>query len=189
MTIKPGPCPIGCPPAREVVCVEVLKCYDECYKEEFLEKDSYITGWDTCAVTNAYCAFLAKGTADVDGYRRVYFEQVIEVTFYCADGSIAGVETVTATSFATLYWPDGYDDWPWQPQCMIYHVEYECVEMTENSTPMTKILLLVCKILQIKLPVKLLMPAYGFCEPEPCTAEPFVSGCPAPVYPPQKTDC
>lgn len=204
MAITPGKCPpvTGCPPFTEKDCIEVFKVYDQCVAEEVL--GSCVTAADFCLTPipadavidcsvvpgSAVCFFIGFGPFNPPFFRPVRVLQRVQVSVTVSVGGvvICGPFTITLQTVtqALLWAPPGTS-----VQCQVLAVG-DCV--CEVATdPVTGDQLIccqvkICKDIQVKALVKLLVPSYGFCEMEPCVAipQPEFPCPPEPVFPPQR---
>ncbi len=209
MPITPGKCPQvdgvpQCPPFTEKDCIEVFKVFDQCAGEELLGR--CVRAADFCTVpipddatisctvvpNTARCFFIGFGDFNPPFFRPVLVQnQVdIEVTITDAAGTvICGPFVITLEGIfqAQMWAPPGT-----LVQCQVIAVgDCTCDLATDPITGDQLICcrLKVCKEIQIKALVKLLVPSYGFCELDPCVPvpQPFFP-CPPeqPLFPPQR---
>lgn len=209
MPIKPGKCPQtdgtpNCPPFSEKDCIEVFKVFDQCAGEEILGRcvkttDFYQTtipddATVSCTVVpnTARCFFIGFGAFNPPFFRPVLVQNQldVEVTARNAAGAVIGepfVITLQGIFQSQMWAPPGT-----LVQCQVIAVgDCSCNLTTDPATGDQLICcqVKVCKEIQIKALVKLLVPSYGFCELDPCTPvpQPFFP-CPPeqPLYPPQR---
>ncbi|MCR4419445.1 MAG: hypothetical protein QHH27_03110 [Clostridia bacterium] len=219
--IQPGKCPIvdgvpQCPPPTEIDCIEVLKVYDQCIKEEIIfrevpvPKHCHIDPTDTivCEVVfpDTTCSIFNFGEPDPNNFRSIVIKQTIKLQIRVFDSR--GHEKVpcrvTEGPFQQfqdvfLYAPEGTFG-----QCRIVSARCECSVLPRTDTTNHEdsaegngheSLVLFCKIklckeIQVKALVKLLVPSYGFCQAEPCVATPQEEfPCPPQnLFPPQQCE-
>ncbi|MGB9904966.1 MAG: hypothetical protein ACPLQO_09945 [Desulfotomaculales bacterium] len=202
MPITPGKCPpSGCPPVTQKDCIEVFKVYDQCVAEEIL--GSCVRAADFCAApipadaviactvvpNSAVCFFTGFGDFNPPFFRPVRVLQRVQVSVTVSVGGVVvcGPFTITLQTVtqALLWAPPGTF-----VQCQILAVgDCSCDLATDPVTGDQLICcrVKVCKDIQVKALVKLLVPSYGFCELEPCVAapQPEFPCPPEPVFPPQ----
>lgn len=191
MAIRPGRCPTlpdgtpNCPPFIEKACIEVIKVYDQCIKEDelvsFEEVSNKIcnparlpiqpTDVITCTVTTPLNCTVTFGDFTTPFFRRIRLFQTIGVRVVVRRGETEVCNfTTTLSSFQTIVL--------WAPpgtfvECVPLSVgDCNCEVVTVNSSQFIICSVTVCKDIQVKAPVKLLVPSYGFCEPVPCQAAP-----------------
>ncbi len=201
----PGPCPTtGCPPTREVVCVEVVKVYDSCFQCECIEgltvvpavgQPAPLTVLSTTArVLTFDCVFgdpiIIPG---LPGRRRVTFNWTVEVTvrYTAVDGSTQTiVTTFSFTKDVPLYVAPGFEALMF---CRFFaQFDFLRVRIVGTSIVFDFGMSLLFKT---AADVQLLIPAYGFCVPPRCreiptACEDFVLACelnPPNFNPPQPT--
>ncbi|NPV26432.1 MAG: hypothetical protein HPY81_03035 [Firmicutes bacterium] len=200
--IKPGPCPpvVGCPPTTEIDCIEVLKVYDQCFREEIsfgtfdLPEDLPILRCDidfspdASGLPATRCEIANIGPPDANNFRSIIARQIVRINIVLIDNSVTPARLVTVTrdvapfyTDAFLYSPNGTF-----AQCELVAAKCEC-ERLPGTPPQALCKIKVCKIIEIKALVKLLVPTYGFCQPAPCQPTPQVGFiCPPyPLFPPQ----
>lgn len=208
MPITPGKCPQvdgtpNCPPVSEKDCIEVFKVYDQCAGEELLGRcviasdfcqtqlpaDAVIT----CAVVpgSARCFHVGFGEFNPPFFRPVLVQNQldIEVTVKDTAGNIICGPFITRLEgiFQAQMWaPPGT-----LVQCQIIGVGDCACDLAIDPNTGDQLIccqVKVCKEIQIKALVKLLVPSYGFCELDPCTPVPQPTICPpeTPLYPPQR---
>ncbi|HBQ28911.1 hypothetical protein HY02_08970 [Peptococcaceae bacterium SCADC1_2_3] len=203
MAIKPGKCPFvngepNCPPYTEKDCIEVLKVYDQCAAEELLGGSILapvpIPPGSTCTCSvvpgSAVCFFAGFGDFNPPYYRPVKVVNRVSITGEIRDvnGNLVTTYTTTLQALTQAFM--------WAPlgtlvQCQILDVgDCECGVVTDPVTGDQLIWsqVKVCKEIQVKALVKLLVPSYGFCELDPCNPPPQPFVCPPdePLYPPQR---
>lgn len=209
MPITPGKCPQtegrpNCPPFTEKDCIEVFKVFDQCAGEELLGRCVLASDFCptslpadaaiTCKVVpdTARCFFIGFGPFNPPFFRAVLVQnQVdIEITVRNAKGAvICGPFVITLQGIfqAQMWAPPGTF-----VQCQVIAVGDCNCDLAEDPVTGGQLIccrVKVCKEIQIKALVKLLVPSYGFCELEPCVAapQPFFP-CPPeePLFPPQR---
>ncbi len=205
MPIKPGKCPPppeGCPPFTEKDCIEVFKVYDQCIAEDIL--GSCVRAADFCPApipagavidcqvvpNSAVCFFIGFGPFNPPFFRPVRVLQQVQVSVTVLVGGVVVcgpfVITLQTVTQALLWAPPGTF-----VQCQILAVgDCDCDLATD---PVTQDQLIccrvkVCKEIQVKALVKLLVPSYGFCEKDPCVPlpQPEFPCPPEPNFPPQR---
>ena len=208
MPITPGKCPQvdgvpNCPPYSEKDCIEVFKIYDQCAGEELLGRcvlasefcsdpipaDAVIT----CNVVpnSARCFHIGFGEYNPPFYRPVMIQSQLDVEITVSD---AAGNTICGP-FTTRI--DGISQFQmWAPpgtlvQCQIIAVGDCACDLTTDPVTGDQLIccrVYVCKEIQIKALVRLLVPSYGFCELDPCTPVTLPYACPGdePLYPPQR---
>jgi hypothetical protein len=206
MAITPGKCPpppVGCPPFTQKDCIEVFKIYDQCVREDLAGTCVVITNTkcpgvhlDTAEIRSctadpatAQCKVLGFGAFNPPFFRSVFIQQSVDVRVTLADarGKSATVTlTLQAFNEAYLWTPPGT-----LVQCTILGVGDCACEITARETDPTLTIccrVQLCQELQVKAKVKLLVPAYGFCEAPLCVQEPLTEiPCPQqPLFPPQR---
>ncbi len=204
MPIKPGKCPPGgCPPFTEKDCIEVFKVYDQCVAEELLGgcviAEDFCTApippdaTVTCEVVpgGTRCFFVGFGPFNPPFYRPVRVQNTVQVNVTVTDA--AGVVicptfpvTLQGLTQVLMWAPNGTF-----VQCQVLAVgDCEAEVTTDPATGKQLICcrVKVCKEIQVKALVKLLVPSYGFCELEPCTPlpQPEFPCPPENIYPPQR---
>lgn len=204
MAITPGRCPPqGCPPPIEKDCIEVFKVYDQCVAEDIL--DNCVLADDVCTQTpipagstvscsvvpdSATCTFIGFGPFNPPFFRPVRLLQQVNVSVTVTDPNgnvICGPFNLLLSGItqAFMWAPDGTT-----VQCQILAVgpcSCDVVSVDDNQYICCSVK--ICKEIQIKALVKLLVPTYGFCEFEPCVAVPQPEfPCPpeGPFFPPQR---
>lgn len=208
MAIKPGKCPQtngtpNCPPFTGKDCIEVFKVYDQCATEELL--GSCVRAADHCAApipenatiacevvpNSARCLFIGYGPFNPPFYRPVLVlnEVKVNVTIRSNGTVICPTFTVTLQGItqAQMWAPEGT-----LVQCQIIAVGPCSCDLTTDPATGDQLIccrVKVCKEIQIKALVKLLVPSYGFCELDPCSGVPQPEfSCPPaqPLYPPER---
>ncbi len=208
MAITPGKCPqVGgvpnCPPFTEKDCIEVFKVYDQCATEELL--GSCVRAADHCTApippgatvtcnvvpNTARCFFVGFGHFNPPFFRPVLVHNEVQVSVtVTSDGTvICPTFTITLQGItqAQMWAPDGTF-----VQCQVLAVGPCTCDVTTDPATGDQLIccrVKVCKEIQIKALVKLLVPSYGFCELNPCVAVPQPEfPCPPtqPLFPPQK---
>ncbi|MDD2443536.1 MAG: hypothetical protein PHS52_03440 [Desulfotomaculaceae bacterium] len=205
MAITPGRCPTDaaglplCPPFTEKDCIEVFKVYDQCVTEDALTRcvcsndvcDSTVARIVSCSVIpdSVQCAFIGFGPFNPPFFRAVRVLQSVdvEVTAARANGSTCKFVTTLQDIVQAFMWaPEGTF-----VQCNILAVG-DCNCEIVSPAPETQLIcctVKICKDIQVKALVKLLVPSYGFCEFQPCqaVAQPEFPCPPAgPIFPPQR---
>lgn len=202
--IQPGKCPIvdgvpQCPPPTEINCIEVLKVYDQCIKEEIIFREvpvpvgCVIDPTDTIACEVLFppttCSIFSFGTPDPNGFRTIVIKQTVAIRIRVFDAAgneklLCGATDGPFQQFQDvfLYAPEGTF-----AQCRIVSARCDCRVITIDEAPVYFCRIKLCKEIQVKALVKLLVPTYGFCQAEPCTPSPQVEfPCPPPeLFPPQ----
>jgi len=146
----------------------------------------------TCSVVpgSAVCFFAGFGDFNPPYYRPVKVVNRVGITGEIRDvnGNLVTTYTTTlqALTQAFMWAPPGT-----LVQCQILDVgDCECGVVTDPVTGEQLIWsqVKVCKEIQVKALVKLLVPSYGFCELDPCSPPPQPFVCPPdePLYPPQR---
>ncbi|MGB9887534.1 MAG: hypothetical protein ACPLPT_09680 [Moorellales bacterium] len=203
--IQPGKCPIvdgvaQCPPPTEIDCIEVLKVYDQCTKEEIIfrevrvPKHCSIDPTDTilCEVDpeQTCCSIFSFGEPDANNFRSIVVKQTVAIKIRVLDCEGREKCCVTEGPFQQfqdvfLYAPEGTFG-----QCRIVSTRCECSVITVNGCPVFFCKIKLCKEIQVKALVKLLVPSYGFCQAEPCVATPQEEfPCPPQnLFPPQQCE-
>ena len=204
MPITPGKCPPeGCPDFTEKDCIEVFKVYDQCVAEELLgscvRAADFCTGpipagsTITCTVVpnSAICFFVDFGPFNPPFFRPVRVLQRVQVSVTITSPAgviICGPFVITLQTITQAFM--------WAPpgtfvQCQILAVGDCTCDVTTD--PLTGDQLIccrvkVCKEIQVKALVKLLVPSYGFCELQPCVPvpQPEFPCPPEPIFPPQR---
>jgi hypothetical protein len=177
--------------------------YDQCVVEEVLGECVRVA--DFCLIPlpadavidcdvvpgSAACFFIGFGPFNPPFFRAVRVLQRVDVTVTVKDAAgivICGPFTITlqAITQAFLWAPPGTF-----VQCQVLAVG-DCICETAVD-PVTQDQLIccqvkVCKDIQVKALVKLLVPSYGFCEKEPCVPvpQPEFPCPPEPNFPPQR---
>ena len=193
--ITPGPCLSGgCPPPTEIVCIEVTKVYDSCFQAETLPATAMFNGpcavaSGGCTVTGTSCALVSSTPAasppnPPTPITPVFFNLTFNVavsgtvTVVCSgDGTISSNWQVSQLQTVTLFAPSGVST-----QCEITADCQITSLSTSNETTTVNITVDICEVFKTIFEAQLLVPAYGFCTPSPCSVSPLV--CP-PVPPPQ----
>ncbi|MEW6425464.1 MAG: hypothetical protein AB1523_12125 [Bacillota bacterium] len=199
MAIRPGKCPpAGCPPFTEKDCIEVFKVYDQCAAEELLggcvPAPVPIPPGSTCTCSvvpgSAVCFFAGFGAFNPPYFRPVRVVNRVSVEGEVRDANGNLITTYTAALQAltqALMWaPPGTF-----VQCQILAAgDCTCEIVTDPVTGEQLICsqVKVCKEVQVKALVKLLVPSYGFCELDPCipVPQPEFPCPPEPIFPPQR---
>lgn len=189
--VGPGPNdPEGCPKPTETVCIEVDKVYDFCFREVELQREfrAPLEGGGVFQNLRAECEVFATTCEEVaprkdvgGGLRQVFLRVTVLVNLRVVDwrtGAVVFGPFVREFSFMekdVLCAPPGT-----QIAC---HVTGDCVCDVERADCELKFScsFSLCKVIQSKARVKLLVPSFGFCTPSPCR----VSGLCPPTYPPQ----
>ncbi|MBC7346040.1 MAG: hypothetical protein H5U00_01115 [Clostridia bacterium] len=203
--IQPGKCPVvlgepQCPPPTQIDCVEVLKVYDQCIKEEIIFREvpvpvgCIIDPTDTivCEVVfpDTTCSIFSFGTPDPNNFRSIVIKQTvtIRIRVFDAAGNEKPLCAVTDGPFQQfqdvfLFAPEGTFG-----QCRIVSARCECTVITVDLLPTYFCKIKICKEIQVKALVKLLVPSYGFCQPGPCVVTPQEEfPCPPEdLFPPQR---
>lgn len=208
MAITPGKCPQNrgvpnCPPFTEKDCIEVFKVYDQCATEELL--GSCVRAADhctapippdatiTCEVVpdSARCFFVGFGPFNPPFFRPVLVLNEVQISVTVTSNGTVICPTFTITlqgiTQALMWAPDGTF-----VQCQILAVGPCTCDVTTDPATGDQLIccrVKVCKEIQIKALVKLLVPSYGFCEVNPCIAVPQPEfPCPPtqPLFPPQR---
>lgn len=208
MAIKPGKCPQEkgtpqCPPFTGKDCIEVFKVYDQCATEELL--GSCVRAADHCSAPipqgatitcevvpdSARCFFVGFGPFNPPFYRPVLVLNEVQVNVTITSNATVICPTFTITlqgiTQAQMWAPDGTF-----VQCQILAVGPCTCDLTTDPVTGDQLIccrVKVCKEIQVKALVKLLVPSYGFCEVDPCIAVPQPEfPCPPaqPLFPPQR---
>lgn len=206
MAIRPGKCPTlpdgtpNCPPFTEKDCIEVLKVYDQCVKEDelvsFNQVDAVIcnalllpiqpTDVITCTVTTPLSCTVTFGDFTTPFFRKIRVFQSIGVNVVVTRDAVQVCNfNTTLSSFQTIVL--------WAPpgtfvECVPLTVgECTCELVEVNGQQFITCSVTVCKDIQVKAFVKLLVPSYGFCEQVPCQPAPEdgIECPPEPKYPTQ----
>jgi len=178
----------------EVVCIEVKKVYDFCYKPQEKEITISIPAHDghppePVGTTVKSCEVIASACQEIARQKRpdglfnvtILLTVTIAITLLHPDGtefsfthSLGQVETIV------LYAPDGTEI-----QCEAVGANCHCIILPDLSSVFCTVN--ICKIIQAKAQVKLLIPSYGFCYPALCeqVPPPPPPPCPPELFPPQ----
>ena len=185
MAIKPGKCPQGrCPEPTEKDCIEVFKVYDMCVQEDEVSGCINVTqigcldplppgATVRCTVVpdSAQCLVLGFGPFNPPFFRNVILLQTVDVKVeVLVDTTVICSGTITLDNIKQVFM--------WAPpgtfvQCQVLSVG-NCSCHIIPGNPLQQIptriccSVPVCKEVQIKALVKLLVPSYGFCEKVPC---------------------
>ncbi|MBE3556292.1 MAG: hypothetical protein IMW91_04340 [Firmicutes bacterium] len=171
------------PPTEEVACIQVNRVYDECVQTLDLTANLTNTGLSgplTCRVGTPTCT-VPNGAVQPThrrDYRRVLFFIAVPITVQDATGTSLA-QTVTGTTSAVLYHPLGTET-----TCTPTTISCASVVMpdgTLTSSVHIQLLLVTTAVVQ------LLVPTYGFYQPQPCHDE-WDSGDPADLFPPPVAD-
>jgi hypothetical protein len=195
-----------------VDCIEVLKVYDQCVKEDVLPQQIALPG--TCpnplppgatvdcalvfgieaatGLPETRCEVINVGPPDVEGFADVTVRQrlVFDITIFDAFGNVLCGPTRIGPEFffntVLLFAPEGTFG-----QCRILSTLCHCEIIPDPDNPGLNVLLCtkkICKEIQIKALVKLCVPTYGFCVPAPCVTRPQPEfPCPPEnIFPPQR---
>jgi hypothetical protein len=214
MPITPGKCPpstptgggpLVCPDFTEKDCIEVFKVYDQCATEELLGSSVPAStlcpgvvippgSTITCTVVpgSATCFFIGFGPFNPPFFRPVFVQNQVQVSVTVINPAgviICGPTPITLQGVveALLWAPTGVS-----VQCSILNVGPCTCQFTTDPATGAQLIscrVKVCKEIQIKALVKLLVPSYGFCELGPCIPVPqpeFPCPSPSPLFPPQK---
>lgn len=203
--VQPGRCPVRdgapvCPPATEIDCIEVMKVYDQCIKEEVIFHQEEVPGDTALAPTDTIqcevvfpgttCDIFTFGPPDEFNFRNIVVRQNVTIKIRVFDA--CGVEKrqyavtsapITQFQDVFLYAPDGTEG-----QCSIVSALCEqCTIVTEGGMQYFFCKIRLCKEIVVKATVKLLLPNYGFCQPVVCSSAPQPGfPCPPPnLFPPK----
>ena len=196
--IVPGPCVGPCPPPTEIVCIETLKVYDFCFQRDTIENACFtipaactppvpVDVTVSCAVTAVSSAVVARVPLPPPAppqFARITFRVILTLSFTLTnpDGTVRCTFTADFPFLKTvvLCAPAGTDiDIEVRPSrcgpCFILGGTQICCELD------------FCILIQAKALVKLLVPAYGFCQPFECQVlpKPPLPCPPTPLFPPQ----
>jgi hypothetical protein len=182
-SVTPGPCPsTGCPAPTQIDCIVVDKVYDSCTQTVTVTQTvtAPVAGCtpSSCAIdlATSTCTVGAVTPTTVTDYNTITF--VISGAFSVTCGGVTVPETAVSTIQVTLYNPPGTT-----PSCTILSGTCTCVALPTGLLSCTVTL---CVLFQTSATVQLLVPTYGFCQPQPCPqVGPVVSCPPSPLYPPQ----
>lgn len=203
---------LGCELATSVIdCIEVLKVYDQCIKEDVIVEEepvpvgcpnplppgatvqcSFVFDIDPATgLPETRCEVINIGPPDAQGFADVTVRQrlVFDLTIRDALGNVLCTARVGPKFFfntVLLYAPDGTFG-----QCRIVSSLCRCDIIPDPDNPALNVLLCtkkLCKEIQIKALVKLCVPTFGFCVPAVCEARPQPEfPCPPTnLFPPQK---
>lgn len=201
---QPGPCdPVfGCPPPTEIVCIRTEKVYDFCFEQEL--------GLQHCVPVPTSCGTIPSGSTATcsidsvtctasppvpipgqDGFSTVRKTIVIQYDIVIRNPAGAVVCTInnnqfTFTRAVVVCGPVGTT-----ADCEAFATCGNCVIVPPtgpSDRPDVCCEFNLCVIVETTAPVKLLVPAYGFCVPAPCRTGGFPPfPCPPPLFPPQCT--
>ena len=189
--IQPGPCQMAgyrsnCPAAGEMDCVEVLKVYDQCLKEEVISREFSVPGGGEVAPTDSIaceiispdsnCEIIKFSAPDQNNLRQITIRLTlaVKIRVFTADGQEKTKCAVNGEPFqvireVVLFAPDGTFG-----QCRLAAANCKCDLIPAGTGQAYLCKILFCAELKVKAPVSLLMPAYGFCVPTPCEPAPFL---------------
>ncbi len=208
MPLIPGKCPSvdgvpNCPPFSEQDCIEVFKIYDHCAGEDLLGKcllacsmctetlpaDAVIT----CTVVedSARCFHIGYGSFNPPFYRPILVHNQVNVQITIKDTE----DNILCRPFTTKL--EGiFQTQMWAPegtlvQCSVVDVGVSSCEIANDPISGAQLICCqasICREIQVKALVRLLVPSYGFCEMDTCTPVPQPSPCPPEntPFPPQR---
>ncbi len=187
----PGEFPNGVPAPIEIVCIEVTKVYDSCFQTDILLATATVAPAISgtvvsggCTVTGTSCTLISSTPAAsppnppppaVPLFQNLTFNVVVSgsVTVISSAGLSTGAFTVSQLKTVTLFAPSGVST--------LCEITADC-QITSISGNTVNINIDLCEVFKTVFLAQLLVPAYGFCTPSPCSVSPIV--CP-PVPPPQ----
>jgi hypothetical protein len=182
--VTPGPCPsTGCPPPTEIDCIVVDKIYASCVQTVTTSGTFTIIGCTSTPVTclvdlaSSGCTVGAITPTGTDDINNVTFVVSVVLDVTCPAVVTPVPETLVTTVTVPLYNPSGTT-----PSCNILSASCTCVLISPSTVSCT---VSVCLLTQTSATVQLLVPTYGFCQPEPCAVGPLLPCPPTPLFPPQ----
>ncbi|HHW55122.1 MAG: hypothetical protein WAQ41_06520 [bacterium] len=184
----------------QIDCIRVEKIYDQCFQLEELPDTVAVdlgrallpTDSISCEIIEAECEIMEPlRDPDPEGFRTIDVVQnvTVRVTVIDAAGNVVGSTTVEQPPHfksVTLFAPEGTF-----PECEIVDTFCEPVLIVNpgstTAAAQIRILKKLCKIIFVVATVNLLVPTFGFCQPEPCAAFPQQFVCPPEnLFPPQR---
>ncbi|MDK2856227.1 MAG: hypothetical protein PWQ41_1074 [Bacillota bacterium] len=193
-------------------CIEVLKVYDQCIKEDIIVEEepippgcpnplppgatvecNFVFDIDPATgLPETRCEVINIGPPDANGFADVTVRQrlVFDITIRDQFGNVLCGPTRIGPKFffntVLLYAPAGTFG-----QCRIVSSLCRCEIIPDPDNPGLNVLLCtkkLCKEIEIKALVKLLVSSLGFCIPAPCQTRPQPEfPCPPEnLFPPQK---
>ncbi|MGI6143018.1 MAG: hypothetical protein ACOYEK_04060 [bacterium] len=184
----------------QIDCIRVEKIYDQCFQLEELPDTVSVdlgrallpTDSISCEIIETECEIMEPlRDPDPEGFRTIDVVQTVTATVTVIDaaGNVVGSTTVEQPQnfkSVTLFAPEGTF-----PECEIVDTFCEPVLIvnpgSDTEPAVIRILKKLCKIIFVVATVNLLVPTFGFCQPEPCAAFPQEFVCPPEnLFPPQR---
>lgn len=203
--MQPGPCPFDeyeqrriCPPTTEVDCIVAEKVFDQCFKEDVIERvfpiptgpgedcenvDLTLVDRVDCTIESAECVVWDVSDPIDDNIRIVTVRQDIKMEIALVDedpvpDQVLCTFTVTVEHYSTaqLFVPDpGLVFGPaGGPLVSCEVVGSTCFGFQQTFPDINSVIITakICKIIEVTALKKLMIPNYGFCVPRPCVPAP-----------------
>ncbi len=211
-----------CPPTTEIDCLVVEKVFDQCFKEDVIVRNFAIptgpgqpcenvnlTRVDRveCRVLSAECEVVDVSPPLEGNIRIITVRQIAEIEIELWDDDpptpvLLCTFTRTIDDFfnqvllyvpppGVLFGPAG------GPFVFCEVVNFTCFcspQTVPPGDPVTQVIctVIICKIIEVTAFIKLLIPVYGFCVPQPCEAAPQQKTIECPpideLFPPQQDE-